>query len=64
MSRARAEQIAAQGNRRVDGLRNARVGVVQINPLHSSATSWDGNKDTTSLEKTIIATVSASFAMK
>jgi hypothetical protein len=63
-ARARAEQIAAQGNRRVDGLRNAKVGVVQINPLHSSATSWDGNNDTTSLEKTIIATVSASFAMK
>ncbi|MBI2513990.1 MAG: SIMPL domain-containing protein [Opitutae bacterium] len=63
-ARARAEQIAAQGNRRVDGLRNAKVGVVQINPLHSSATSWDGNNDTTSLDKTIIATVSASFAMK
>lgn len=63
-ARARAEQIAAQGNRQIDGLRNARVGVIQINPLHSSATSWDGNNDTTSLEKTIIATVSASFAMK
>lgn len=63
-ARARAEQIAAQGNRTVDGLRNARVGVVQINPLHSSATSWDGNNDTTSLDKTIIATVNASFAMK
>lgn len=63
-ARSRAEQIAAQGNRRVDGLRNARVGVIQINPLHSSATSWDGNNDTTSLDKTIIATVTASFAMK
>lgn len=63
-ARARAEQIAAHGNRTIDGLRNARVGVIQINPLHSSATSWDGNNDTTSLEKTIIATVSASFAMK
>lgn len=63
-ARARAEQIAAQGGRRIDGLRNAKVGVVQINPLHSSATSWEGNNDTTSLEKTIIATVSASFALR
>ncbi len=63
-ARARAELIAGQGGRRVEGLRNAKAGVVQINPLHSSATSWEGNNDTTSLEKTIIATVSASFAMK
>lgn len=63
-ARARAEQIAAQGSRRIEGLRNAKVGVIQINPLHSSATSWDGNNDTTALEKTIIATVTASFAMK
>lgn len=63
-ARARAEQIAAQGGRRLDGLRSAKVGVIQINPLHSSATSWDGNNDTTALDKTIIATVSASFAMK
>jgi len=63
-ARARAELIAAQGGRRVDGLRSAKVGVVQINPLHSSATSWEGNNDTTALDKTIIATISASFAMK
>ncbi len=63
-ARARAELIAAQGNRRLDGLRNAKTGVVQINPLHSSAASWDGNNDTTALDKTITATVSASFALK
>lgn len=63
-ARARAEQIAAQGNRHIDGLRNAKVGVIQINPLHSNATSWDGNNDTTSLDKTILATVTASFGMK
>lgn len=63
-ARARAELIAAQGGRRVEGLRNAKAGVVQINPLHSSATSWEGNNDTTALDKTIIATISASFAMK
>jgi uncharacterized protein len=63
-ARSRAEQIATQGNRRIKELRNAKMGVVQINPLYSSHTSWEGNNDTTSLEKTIIATVTTTFAMK
>lgn len=61
---ARAEQIAAQGNRRVQALRAAKAGIVQINPLHSSATSWEGNNDTSALDKTIMATVGATFALK
>ncbi len=63
-ARSRAEQIATQGGRRLKELRNARMGVVQINPLHSSSTSWEGNNDTSSVEKTIVATISATFAMK
>ncbi len=63
-ARARADQIAAQGDRTIKELRTARMGVVQINPLYSSATSWEGNSDNSSLEKTIIATVSATFALK
>jgi hypothetical protein len=63
-ARARAEQIARQGRRALEGLRSARMGVVQINPLHSSETSWSGNSDTSSPEKTIIATVSATFALR
>jgi hypothetical protein len=63
-ARARAEQIAEQGGRAIKGLRNARMGVVQINPLHSSSTSWEGNNDTTALDKTIIATVTTTFAMR
>lgn len=62
-ARARADQIARQGHRAIEGLRSARMGVVQINPLHSSETSWSGNNDTSSPDKTIIATVSASFAL-
>ena len=38
-ARARAEQIAGQGGRKIKELRTARMGVVQINPLYSSATS-------------------------
>jgi hypothetical protein len=63
-ARTRAEQIASQGNRRIKSLLNARMGVVQINPLYSSSTSWEGNNDTTAVDKTIIATVTTTFAMK
>ena len=63
-ARRRAEGIAQRGGRKVHELRTARMGVVQVNPLHSSATSWEGNNDTGSLEKTITATVSAEFSLK
>ena len=63
-ARARAEQIAQQGGGTIKDLRAARMGVVQINPLYSGATSWEGNNDTSSLEKTITATVAATFALK
>ena len=63
-ARARAEQIAGQGGRAIKELRSARMGVVQINPLYSSSTSWEGNNDTTALEKTITATIGVTFALK
>jgi uncharacterized protein len=63
-ARLRAEQIAQPGGRTIKELQSARMGVVQINPIHSSATSWEGNNDTSSVEKTIIATITATFAMK
>ena len=52
-ARARAEQIAGQGGRKIKELRTARMGVMQINPLYSGATSWEGNNDNSSFEKTI-----------
>ncbi|HEY8994666.1 MAG TPA: SIMPL domain-containing protein [Lacunisphaera sp.] len=63
-ARARADQIALQGGRTIKELRNAKMGVVQINPLYSSTTSWEGNNDTSALDKTIIATVTTTFAMR
>jgi hypothetical protein len=63
-ARVRAEQIAAQGGRAIKELRSARMGVIQINPLYSGAASWDGNNDTSSLEKTITATINATFSLK
>ena len=63
-ARARAEQIARQGGRAIDRLHSAEMGVFQITPRHSDETSWDGQNDTTTREKTITAVVSASFVMK
>jgi hypothetical protein len=63
-ARARAEQIAAQGGRALRELCSARMGVFQITPLHSFETSGEGLMDTSSLEKTLTAVVTASFSMK
>jgi hypothetical protein len=63
-ARTRAEQIATQGGRKLKELRTARMGVVQINPLYSSATSWEGNNDASSLDKTLTATVTATFSLQ
>lgn len=63
-ARNRAEQIASQGARQIKELRTARMGVVQINPLYSTATSWDGNNDTSAMEKTITVTMSAVFSLQ
>lgn len=63
-ARARAEQIAAQGGRALKELRAAHMGVVQINPLYSSATSWEGNNDMSSVDKTITTTVTATFSLR
>ena len=59
----RARQIAGKGNRTVGRLRSARMGVFQINPLHSSQTSWDGNSDTTARDKTITSVVAVVVAL-
>ena len=63
-ARIRAEQIAAQGRRTLGEMRSARMGVVQVNPLHSTATSWDGNNDVSALDKTITVTVAATFSIQ
>jgi hypothetical protein len=63
-ARLRADQIAKQGDASVAQLRSARMGVFQITPEHSAETSWEGVYDTTSLNKTITAVVSATFSLK
>jgi len=63
-ARARAEQIAARGGRKIARLHDADQGVFQITPEHSVATSWQGEDDTTSRYKTITAVVTATFLLK
>ena len=57
----RAGQIVNNANGRLGKLVEARMGVMQINPRGVSATSAEGNNDTTSYEKEITAVVSVRF---
>lgn len=63
-ARTRAEQIAVQGERNIARLHTADMGVIQIAPIYSGQTSWEGMNDTSSLDKTITAVVTATFALK
>jgi len=63
-ARARAEQIAAQGGRSIASLHDAEMGVFQITPLHGTDISGEGENDTSSLDKTITAVVTATFLLK
>jgi len=63
-ARTRAEQIAGQGERSIARLHTADMGVIQIVPIYSGQTSWEGMNDTSSLDKTITAVVTATFALK
>jgi hypothetical protein len=60
---ARARQIADNSGAKLGAIREARMGVMQINPVHSTAVSDSGNNDTSSLEKEITAVVTARFAL-
>jgi hypothetical protein len=61
---ARARQIASNSGADLASILDARMGVMQINPIHSSDVSGSGNNDTTSLDKEITAVVSARFSLK
>jgi uncharacterized protein len=63
-ARTRAEQIAAQGGRTIACLHDAEMGVFQITPLHGTDFSGMGENDTSSLDKTITAVVTATFLLK
>jgi hypothetical protein len=64
-ARTRAENIVkSAGGASIGDLVGADMGVININPANSSSTSWEGNNDTTSLEKDILTIVHTKFALR
>jgi hypothetical protein len=59
----RASQIVNNANGKLGRLVEAKMGVMQINPKGSSATSAEGNNDTSSFEKEIMALVTVRFEL-
>lgn len=65
-ARTRAENMIRSAGGTSGGLgklRAADMGVINVNPANSTETSWDGNNDTSSLEKDIITIVHATYAL-
>lgn len=64
-ARGRADNIVRSGGGTgIEAMIAADMGVINVNPANSTATSWDGNNDTTSLEKDIITIVHMTFTLK
>ena len=64
-ARTRAENmIKSAGGAGLGKLRAADMGVINVNPANSTETSWDGNNDTSSMEKDIISVVHATYTLK
>ena len=64
-ARTRAESIVkSAGGASIASLRTADMGVINVNPANSTETSWEGNNDTSSLEKDIIAIVHVTYALR
>jgi len=61
-ARQRADEIlAAAGEAERGKLIDTHMGVININPANSSATSWEGNNDKSSLDKDIITIVHVTY---
>ena len=63
-ARTRAvKMLESAGGGRLGKLLDANMGVININPANSTAVSWEGNNDTTTLEKDIITTATISYEL-
>ncbi len=60
----RAQQIASNSGATLGPIRDARMGVMQINAQHADEVSGSGVNDTSSFMKEITAVVSARFALQ
>lgn len=62
-ARSRADQIATNTGAHVSQLSSAKMGVMQVNAANESTATGDGVNDTTSVEKDVLAIVTASFGV-
>ena len=63
-AKARAEQLATAGGKKIGNLQSASSGVVQVMAPNSAEVSDYGTYDTSSINKEIMVTVKASFEIK
>jgi len=63
-AKARAENMVRATGNKIGSIRSARMGVFQIMPITSTEISDYGVNDTTSLDKKVMAVVTASFAIE
>ncbi len=63
-ARARADNIVEPAGGKIGSLLGADMGVININPPNSRSSSWDGNNDTSTLDKDIITIVHATFELE
>jgi uncharacterized protein len=65
-ARTRAEKMieSAGGDAELGDLVNVDMGVINVNPANSTSATWQGNNDTTSLEKDIITIVHVKYRIK
>ena len=63
-AKARAESMVAGTNGKIGVMNSARMGVFQIVPVDSTEVNDYGINDTTSIEKKVVATVTATFTVK
>ena len=63
-AQARADKIVkSAGGAGIGKLWNADMGVININPANSTATSWEGNNDKSAYEKDIMTIVHLTFEL-
>jgi hypothetical protein len=62
-ARNRADQMAVNMGSKIASLESAKMGVMQINAANVSEVSAEGTNDTSSLEKDIMAIVTATFGL-
>lgn len=63
-ARARAQNIIEAAGGELGDLMGADMGVININPPNSRSSSWDGNNDTSTVDKDIITVVHATFELE